>query len=180
MSRKTQEVDFRSAEPGDEVAIAEVHVLTWQVAYRGMIPDAFLDGLSVSQRTDNWRRIINELDPPATGALVALIGPEVVGFVHFCPSRDGDADPNVGEVTAIYVQPAHWSKGIGRGLLQRAVVSLEEAGYSSATLWVIDGNARACRFYDDGGWMTDGVTKKDERAGFTLHEVRYATALRAK
>lgn len=169
---------FRSAEPGDEVAIARVHVVTWQVAYRGMIPDAHLDGLSGAKRSENWRQIINELDPPASGAFVALDGPEVVGFAHFCQSRDGDADGSVGEITAIYVHPEHWGEGIGRGLIQLAVDSLVDAGNSSATLWVLAGNARARRFYEDCGWMADGATKQDERVGFTLHEVRYATALR--
>lgn len=173
-------MDFRSAEPGDEVAIARVHVLTWRVTYRGMVPDAHLDGLSVSKRKDNWRQVINELDPPAAGAFVALDGTDVVGFVHFCPSRDGDADAKVGEITAIYVHPERWGEGIGRGLIELAVDSLDEAGFSSATLWVLDGNARARRFYEGAGWMTDGATRRDERVGFTLHEVRYATALRAR
>jgi GNAT superfamily N-acetyltransferase len=171
-------VDFRSAAPGDEVGIARVHVLTWQKAYRGMIPDAHLDGLSISKRSENWRVILNELDPRAAGAFVALDGPEVVGFVHFCQSRDGDADTGVGEITAIYVYPEHWGEGIGRGLIQLAIDSLGEAGFSSATLWVLDGNTTTRRFYELGGWKADGATKKDERAGFTLHEVRYARRLR--
>jgi GNAT superfamily N-acetyltransferase len=173
-------VILRSAEPGDETAIAEVHVLAWQATYRGMIPDAHLDGLSVPKRRDIWRELIVELEPPVHGAFVALDGSRLVGFAHFCPSRDRDADPDVGEITAIYVHPDFWGKGIGRRLMRRAVDSLEEAGLSTATLWVLDVNARARKFYEQAGWMTDGATKEDQRDGFTLHEVRYATGLRAQ
>ena len=67
-SGKTRVVNFRSAEAGDETAIAEVHVLAWQNAYRGIIPDTYLDGLSVPKRTAVWQQIISELDPAARGA----------------------------------------------------------------------------------------------------------------
>ena len=161
--RKTWRVEVRSAEPGDAGAIAEVHVRAWQVAYQGMIPDAHLDGLSVSRRSDNWRVIIAEFDYPRRGAFVAVDASKVLGFVHFGPSRDADAGPDVGELTVIYVRPDRWGEGIGRRLIQRAVQSLAEAGFSSATLWVLDANERARRFYEEAGWTTDGATKNDER-----------------
>ena len=173
-------MNVRSAEPGDEAAIAEVHVLAWRVAYRGILPDAYLDGLSVTSRRDRWRQVLTELEPPARGAFVALEGLGHVGFVHFCPSRDLDAGPEVGEITSIYVHPDHWGEGIGRCLVQRAVDSLGVAGFSSATLWVLDGNARARAFYEATRWRPDGATKDDERAGVALHEVRYATDLRGR
>jgi GNAT superfamily N-acetyltransferase len=172
-------VQSRSASPGDVSAIAEMHVLAWQVTYRGVIPDEYLDGLSVSKRSDNWRQIIAELDFPRNGAFVAVDDTQILGFVHFCPSRDQDASPNVGEVTAIYVHPDHWGDGIGSELIQLAVDSLEQAGCSSATLWVLDVNARARKFYERSGWTTDGATKEDQRSTFTLHEVRYARELHA-
>jgi GNAT superfamily N-acetyltransferase len=173
-------VILRSAEPGDETSIAELHVLAWQVTYRGMIPDAYLDGLSVPKRSDIWRRLIVEFEPPVLGAFVALDGSRLVGFVHFCPTRDLGAPRDVGEITAIYVHPDHWGEGIGRRLMHRAVESLDEAGFSTATLWVLDVNARARKFYEQTGWMTDGTTKEDQRGSFTLHEVRYATGLHAQ
>lgn len=62
-------VEVRPARIGDERAIAEVHVHTWQAAYRGQLPDAFLDSLSVECRTRGWSRIIAQSAPPA-GAFV--------------------------------------------------------------------------------------------------------------
>lgn len=170
---------LRSAEFGDARDIAEVHVLAWQVTYRGMIPDAHLDALSVAERADNWRQLIAGFDARKSGMFVAFDDAKLLGFACFCPCRDLDATSDVGELSAIYVHPDHWSHGIGRRLLQRAVEGLRTAGFSSATLWVVDANARARRFYESAGWTTDGVTKYDERPGFTLHEVRYVTSLRA-
>ena len=47
-------VALRDATPDDAHAIATVHVASWQVAYRGFMPDAVLDGLSVDDRARKW------------------------------------------------------------------------------------------------------------------------------
>ncbi|HEY1808803.1 MAG TPA: hypothetical protein VGG42_09585 [Acidobacteriaceae bacterium] len=38
-------MNLRLAEPPDAMAAARVHVRSWQAAYRGLMPDAFLDQL---------------------------------------------------------------------------------------------------------------------------------------
>jgi hypothetical protein len=45
---------IRPATAEDAAGIAAVHVRSWQVAYRGQLPDALLDSLSVDQRTRWW------------------------------------------------------------------------------------------------------------------------------
>ena len=62
--------------------------------------------------------------------------------------------------------------------MQAALDSLRQAGFVEATLWVLDGNERARRFYEVGGWEFDGATKDDQREGFTLSEVRYRIQVR--
>lgn len=171
-------MDVRRARLGDERAIAEVHVRTWQVAYRGQIPDVVLDGLSVERRTRAWSQIIAESSPPASGAFVLEEHGEVHGFAHVAPSRDEDADDNVGELTAIYVAPEFWGSGGSYLLLERALAGLREAGFSAATLWVLDTNLRATRFYESASWTPDGAVKADKREGYELHEIRYRHALR--
>ena len=40
-------VELRDARKGDELAVAEVHVRSWQEAYRGLMPGEFLDALEL-------------------------------------------------------------------------------------------------------------------------------------
>ncbi len=172
------QVDVRRASLGDESAIARVHVRTWQVAYRGQIPDAVLDGLSVDRRTASWSQIIAGSSHPASCAFVLEEDGEVCGFAHFAPSRDDDADENVGELTAIYVAPEYWGSGGGTLLLERAIAALRDAGFATATLWVLGSNIRARRFYESASWMPDGLVKTDKRDGYKLDELRYRRDLR--
>ena len=44
-------------------------------------------------------------------------------------------------------------------------------------LWVVEGNARARRFYEREGWAPDGAAKEDEFGGQVVREVRYRRRL---
>jgi L-amino acid N-acyltransferase YncA len=166
-------VHVRPAVPDDVATIAEVHVGTWQAAYRGVLPAAFLDALGPERSRGAWARAVQR-----PGVLVAEQDGAVVGFVHTVPSRDDDADPAVvGEVTSIYVRPGAWGTGAGRALMAAAVDALRGAGFREATLWVLAENPRARRFYAAAGWAEDGATKDDVVGGAPVTEVRYRRAL---
>jgi len=168
----------RPATPSDVTAIATIHVETWQVAYRSQVPEEYLEGLSVDGRISAWRDILAATAWPSTGVFVAEAdGGNVVGFTHIAPSRDDDAPPGKAEVTSIYVRPDAWGSGAGRALLEAACASLRSGGFGSATLWVLDSNERARRFYEAMGWKVDGRGKVERRGDFELNEVRYAVTL---
>jgi ribosomal protein S18 acetylase RimI-like enzyme len=171
-------VRIRPARTGDAAQIALVHVRSWQGAYRGLVPQEYLDGLDPARRLVGWERILAEFDPVSGGVLVAEEGPRVQGFVAYCPSRDDDTDPrDTGEVTVLYLRPEAWGQGTGRRLMTAAVDGLTAAGYEQAILWVLDSNARARRFYGAAGWSPDGSVKDEDIAGAAVTELRYRRSL---
>jgi ribosomal protein S18 acetylase RimI-like enzyme len=161
---------IRRATPFDVDAIARLHVETWQVAYRGHMPDAHLDGLDPSKRAAMWSKVIEQ---PDTVVLVASVGETLRGFCSMLPSRDADAAPDVGEIAAIYVAPSVWRSGIGRSLVEAATAAALARDFVELTLWVLTGNAAARAFYDACGFEADGHTKIEERPEFSIHETRY-------
>ncbi|WP_169978812.1 GNAT family N-acetyltransferase [Microbispora sp. H10836] len=164
---------IRRAEPVDAAAIAAVHVRSWQAAYPGLMPQAHLDGLTPAMRLPVWERLLGE-SPRRTEVLVAEVDGSVAGFAAFGPGRDDDVGPaSVAEVSAIYLMPEVWGAGVGGRLMSAALDNLAAAGYEQATLWVVEGNDRARRFYERGGWRPDGAVQRDESDGFPLTEVRY-------
>lgn len=169
---------IRPARAADAAQLALVHVRSWQSAYRGLVPQEYLDGLDPARRLARWERTLAELDPVSDGVLVAEEGSRLQGFVGYCPGRDHDTDPQTtGEITVLYLRPDAWGQGIGRQLMAAAVSGLTAAGYDQAVLWVLDGNTRARRFYAAGGWRADGTVKDEDIAGFTLTELRYRRSL---
>jgi proline iminopeptidase len=172
-------MEVRVATPDDGAKIASVQVRSWQVAYKGIVPDDYLAALDIGEREDRWRRILEELNQPSR-IVVAKDRGEIVGFSGFGPTRGEETSSEwVGEVFSIYVLPECWRKGAGAALLDVASGSLAAAGFTEATLWVIDSNIPARRFYEREGWWADGATRSDDERGFVLSEVRYRKALRS-
>lgn len=157
--------------------MAAVQVSSWRDAYAGLMPQDFLDSLDVARRTERWSRILASADLPRSGAFIADDGTGVVGFAHICPSRDQRASSETGELAAIYTLSSAWGRGVGRALMTECVQSLASAGFAIATLWVLDGNTRARRFYEAGGWTFDGEMRIEQLPGFAVPEVRYRRAL---
>jgi ribosomal protein S18 acetylase RimI-like enzyme len=169
-------VHLRRATEADARAIAEVHVRTWQHAYRGLIPAHVLDSLSVERREEFWGSEVRLLPPDRRPWLADAEG-TVAGFVSVGPSQDADATSSTGEVYAIYVDPDCWDRGVGRNLLAHGERDLAAHGYTEATLWVLTSNERARRFYEAAGWTTDGTERVANIAGAELHEIRYRRQL---
>jgi GNAT superfamily N-acetyltransferase len=169
------EMNIRRAIVTDAATIAGVHVRAWQWAYRGLIPDAFLDGLSIEARETSWRR---QLEPDyATHTWLAEVDGRALGFVTCGPGRDATSPAGSGEVYAIYQEQDAAGTGVGRALMSHAMNELRARGFTLAVLWVLENNARARRFYEIAGWQPDGERKEDHRIDHVRHEVRYRTSL---
>ena len=170
-------MEVRRAGAGDVAAIADVHVRSWQETYAGQVPQDYLDALSVEQRRIAWTSIYGDTDWPSTGILVLIDDGAIVGFAHICQSRDDDATSADGELTAIYLRRAAWGHGGGRELMTVALAALGQAAFTAATLWVLDSNDRARRFYEAGDWHWDGTDKLDVIGGQHIRELRYRRRL---
>jgi len=169
---------LKPAAEGDARAIAEISVATWRAAFRGAMPDAILDGLSVDEREAELRKIVSPSANPPARTEVALEDGEIVGFVVFGASRDGDALAGTGEIYAIYVRENCWGRGIGRLLLDHARASLAASGGTSLTLWTLARVEKTIRFYRSSGLEADGATKIIELGGEKIEHIRLAAKIR--
>lgn len=164
-------MQIRLAVPSDATHIASVHVRSWQGAYRGLLPDQLLDRLSVERRAAWWSEAIGVA---ALDVYVVLDQKEsIVGFASLQLTRDNDAPPGTAELTTLYVLPDFWGKGYGRALMEAVLQKAKERGYASISLWVLESNVRARRFYEIAGFRPDGAVKTETWQGVVLPEVRY-------
>lgn len=163
----------RPATVDDSRRVAEIHVSGWRAAYRGQMPDSLLDSLSVDERAEKRRQWLSKPMSPEHRTWVAEDDAGVVAFANTAASRDADAAPGTGELLALYADPARWGTGAGRALVCHVVDDLTGRGASAITLWVLDANVRARRFYGIAGFRADGGVKTAPFGGVILTEVRY-------
>jgi ribosomal protein S18 acetylase RimI-like enzyme len=133
---------IRRAAVADARAIAEVHVASWLAAYRGIVPDEWLDRLDVNTRTAQWTEWLSGGE---TRTLLAERDGRVDGFVT--------VRLETGDVAALYVAPERMRRGIGRALMRAAHEELET---DVAYLWVFAANQVAIAFYEAEGYALDG------------------------
>ena len=165
---------IRPAKPGDEMGVADVHVRSWQAAYKGLLPDDYLNGLRPEDRAQRYT--FGSRDPRQPFTIVSTEADLITGFATIGPARDPDI-PDYGELFAIYVAPEWWDRRIGLALVTEARDRLYERGFRSAALWVMANNTRAERFYKIDGWQPDGLRRTDTVWGVVVDEIRYRRAL---
>ncbi|HLY23126.1 MAG TPA: GNAT family N-acetyltransferase [bacterium] len=164
---------MRAATTADVAAIARVHVDAWRSTYRGIVPQAFLDGLSYRDREALWHRVLNG-PPERHGVFVAEAGAQgIVGFADGARPQT----PHLayeGRLSAIYIVEAFQGRGLGRDLVLNVVAWFVEHGIRSMLVWVLADNP-ACRFYEALGGTRIEVTRI-EIGGAGLEEVAYGWA----
>lgn len=170
-------VRFRPARVEDSPRLAQVHLQTWKAAYRELLSARFLAELSTSVP----RRIAVLEDAIAARKMnvwVAHTATEIVGWASFGSSRDVEAAATTGELRALNVVPRAWARGVGSGLWQAARRVLLDEGYACATVWVVEGNVRAVRFYEAAGFSLEPLSAMTvEEYGEPLPLVRYRVRL---
>ena len=145
---------IRRALPGDAEAIARVHVRSWREAYVGIIAQETLDAMSVEERSRRWVTVLeNDPNDPAFAVFVAEKDGAIAGFGSVARQRDERLSTRgfAGEFTAIYLLSAHYGSGIAQALLAEMGTHLAHAGIAAASLWVLEDNQRARRFYEKAG-----------------------------
>jgi GNAT superfamily N-acetyltransferase len=175
LAAKLECVLIRPALSSDASQIASVHVRSWQVAYRGQVPDRYLDDLDPLQRATWWSGVV--VDPEVT-VFVAVEGVALRGFCSFLPCRNEDETRSgVCEIATLYVDPGLWRSGTGTALVEAVVGAAHERAFRELSLWVLATNFVARAFYESLGFSADGRSKTDSRLGVELHEVRYRRQL---
>lgn len=166
----------RRATVADAAVIAAVRIDSWRATYRGMVPDAYLDGMKVEESTALWTRILHAASDAAC-VFVAEIQGEIVGFAAGMTLRE----PKLGfdsELTAIYLIPSVQRAGIGRRLVAHVAATLASAGANSMLVWVLAQNNIAREFYAKLGaeLLTEQAFSWDEldlqEAGYGWRTIR--------
>nr|WSZ99392.1 GNAT family N-acetyltransferase [Streptomyces sp. NBC_00857] len=174
----TAGIQVREMTVADCEAVAVIRVRGWRYAYAGLLPQAYLDAMSVTEETALRRERLAE----GAGLVVNLVaerGGRVAGWGCYGPGRDADADAGTAELYAIYVRPESLSTGVGRALMDALTSRAAEDDYTSMLLWVLARNERARHFYAKAGFAPDGAEESFDVDGVAVPEVRYARRLSA-
>lgn len=147
-------LEVRPAVPSDAAALAALH----RDSLLGTYPDRYASG-PPEVGTGQWLARIRGED----GGTVLVLEEDGVplGLAWVSPSPDADDADDAGrpvqQVRSIHVRTDRVGGGLGPLLLDAAERAAAGAGATNCTLWVVDDNLRASRFYRRSGWEADGA-----------------------
>ncbi len=160
---------IRYAKLEDAKALGEIHSKSWKIAYKGMISDEILNNITSEKRERYFEKALsNKWEEDA----LIFLEDKAVGFICIGKCRDEDRDEFYGEIWGIYLLPEFFNKGIGYELIKWGIKELKDRNYKRVTLWVLEENLKARRFYEKVGLHHDG-TIKEIIIGESLNEYRY-------
>ncbi|SFI41166.1 Ribosomal protein S18 acetylase RimI [Tindallia magadiensis] len=162
-------MEIRKATIDDVKDISRIHALSWKFAYKGIIPQAFLDEL----KEDHWESaFVDWIKDNVLTAQILFENGKSIGCIAYGKSRDKSL-PDWGEIVSLYLLPEYFGKGYGNKLLDSSLSDLKESGYESIYLWVLKNNRRARRFYEKNGMRCNNDEYVLEIMGEQLIDVRY-------
>jgi ribosomal protein S18 acetylase RimI-like enzyme len=138
----------------DDIAnlIAPLHAASWKSAYRGIMPDHFLDYVVDGERLSHWRRRVRELQAGGGEIYLARVNDEPVGFLCIEGAPLNESFANAAYVNNLHVLPHIKGQGIGTALLAEGAKWAKAHGFSEMTLFVFEDNLAARAFYKSNGW----------------------------
>ena len=159
-------MEIRYIRPEDDrMAISKIYEDSWKYAYKGIIPQDYLDAIPKGR----W---VSNLDNPDIKTLICIDHGRIVGTSSFCKSRF-EQFGDWGEVISIDLLPDYMGKGYGKLLLEAVIKELMKLGYRDVFLWVLEDNIRAKHFYERFGFSLAYDNLNDNIGGKDLKEIRY-------
>lgn len=163
-------MSLRAATPDDAAPIARLHFQGSLLTTHSGVLDPEVRARLQRDQAAMWDELLAR--PPAGQRAFVIDDGDVVGFTSAGPDPDNGGAR--GRVFALFVEPASWGSGLGARLLEAAEQHLC-AHSRDASLWVLDGNARARRLYERCGWREAiGTGKRRYGRRFVLYRKRIA------
>lgn len=168
------DVQVLLATAADASAIATLHAASWRAAYRGILPDTFLDRDVAENRQQHWEARMRA-PLPTQVVLKAVAGDVLVGFA--CSFLDADEVWGT-LLDNLHVAPHMTGAGIGAQLLDATITSVGGVtAHGRLHLWVFSANHRARRFYERHGGTAVEEHIVEVLPGISAASVRYAWML---
>lgn len=166
-------LSLRPATLADAALIASIHAASWQATYRGLLPDAFLDGEVTRERAAYWEARLSAPGGERRIVRIAELDGEPIGFL--CAERQPESAWGV-LLDNLHALPGYQGIGVGKLLMRAAEDWTRAQGETQLYLYVLEGNTPAIGFYERQGWQFVGA-EPDHMGGMDITALRYVYRL---
>ena len=137
----TGEMEIRFAGKEDLENIAGLYVRNHKTAYRGLLSDEYLNGLTVSGALEKWEKHLQD------GVSVIWVACERDHFLGFAAAMPDPKTEQAWYLESLHVTENARGIGVGTALIKTAAQYAYDHGYRKMSVCIVRGNDRAGSLY---------------------------------
>ena len=166
------EINIRKAIAEDAYDLAFCHISSWQSAYKGIVPDEYLEKMLIEkdQLIERYRNNIKDTGYPEY--FCVMYDGKIIGFIIINISFDNEKH-NIGEIWAVYLIEEFRNMGYGKEMLKFSIEKLKNLESEEIFLWVFEENIKARKFYEKNNFNYNGEKRENSWYGKPLIQLKY-------
>ena len=138
-------MNIREANAEDIEPIASLYVMNWKKTYVGLLPDNFLNGLTVNEGIKKWQEYLTK---EKHRIFVAYENEKILGF---SACKEDEELKNCLYLDSLHVSETSRGKGVGTKLINTVGSYAYIKGYEHMSICIVKGNDNAKRIYEKMG-----------------------------
>lgn len=138
-------MNIREANAEDIEPIASLYVMNWKKTYVGLLPDNFLNGLTVNEGIKKWQEYLSK---EKHRIFVAYENEKILGF---SACKEDEELKNCLYLDSLHVSETSRGKGVGTKLINTVGSYAYIKGYEHMSICIVKGNDNAKRIYEKMG-----------------------------
>ena len=138
-------VNIREANAEDMELIANLYVINWKKTYVGLLPDNFLNGLTVNDGINKWQEYLTKEKHRI------FVAYENENFLGFSACKEDEELKNCLYLDSLHVSESSRGKGVGTKLINTVGSYAYIKGYEHMSICIVKGNDKAKRIYEKMG-----------------------------
>ena len=138
-------MNIREANAEDMELIANLYVMNWKKTYVGLLPDNFLNGLTVNDGINKWQKYLTKEKHRI------FVAYENENFLGFSACKEDEELKNCLYLDSLHVSESSRGKGVGTKLINTVGSYAYIKGYEHMSICIVKGNDNAKRIYEKMG-----------------------------
>lgn len=138
-------MNIREANSEDIEAIANLYVMNWKKTYIGLLPDNFLNEMTVNGGIEKWNEYL------AKEKNKIFVAYENENFLGFSACKEDEELKNCLYLDSLHVSETARGKGVGTKLIKTVGSYAYIKGYKNMSICIVKGNDNAKRIYEKMG-----------------------------
>ena len=138
-------MNIREANAEDMELIANLYVMNWKKTYVGLLPDNFLNGLTVNDGINKWQEYLTKEKHRI------FVAYENENFLGFSACKEDEELKNCLYLDSLHVSESSRGKGVGTKLINTVGSYAYIKGYEHMSICIGKGNDKAKRIYEKMG-----------------------------